>query len=64
MTEHTPIFQQIQPNLQFHIFGDLMLFLTEVVESDLLSLGRVFFINFSGSNVKGVDNCTQKGCCL
>jgi hypothetical protein len=54
MSELTPFFSSspIFHGGQFQIFGDLLLFLAEVVEFDLLSLGRVFFIYFNESNVQ------------
>jgi hypothetical protein len=57
MSELTPFFSKFA-RLSWRtvqIFGDLLLFLAEVVEFDLLSLGRVFYIYLMISNVKGVD---------
>jgi hypothetical protein len=50
MTERTPIFRN---SAKFAVpdFWGFYAILAEVVESDLLSLGRVFFINCSDSNV-------------
>jgi hypothetical protein len=55
MSELTPFFSKFGPSFMADssdFFGDLLLFLAEVVEFDLLSLGRVFFIYCNESNVK------------
>jgi hypothetical protein len=49
-TEIRPVFH----GGQFRIFGDLLLFLAEVVEFDLLSLGRVGSIYFNKKMSKGL----------
>jgi hypothetical protein len=52
-----PFFAEIRPVFhggQFRIFRDFILFLAEVVEFDLLSLGRVRSIYFNNKNAQGL----------
>jgi hypothetical protein len=56
MTERTPIFSRIRPNLAVQIFGIYLLFLAMRIEFDLLSLRIVFVIYIYVCNrVKGLD---------
>jgi hypothetical protein len=55
MSERTPFLQKFSPLFMEDNSGFstiLLLFLAEVVEFDLLSLGRIFFIYCNESNVK------------
>jgi hypothetical protein len=52
MSERTPIFNRFGQICSSRFLGICCYLLAEVVESDLLSLGRVFFIYGNDSNVR------------